>query len=70
MKIIRAIVDELPKCCGGLSDKGNVNYHPEPCSGLAFGWTTWCIYTGKDIDDTDTRPDWCPLEVEEEKANE
>ncbi|KKQ10202.1 MAG: hypothetical protein US20_C0002G0003 [Candidatus Pacebacteria bacterium GW2011_GWF1_36_5] len=53
MKIYKVLVDELPEKCGGCLLFDTEYY-------MCWGTGTW-----DKIQDDDTRPSWCPIEVEE-----
>jgi len=65
MKIKRVIVDELPE--------GEVCSHCTFWRRFGLGKNDHCALMGLSINLSnleDARPNWCPLEVEEEKENE
>ena len=60
MKVIKIIVDELPKICF----HGNCIFPEYYISQITEYWK--CIVTEKMIKDDEKRPSWCPLVIEDE----
>lgn len=64
--------DKLPESCAGSCDHKTITgagVHPNPCHFFMVDEGLWCFVTGKSIEKNnnpyETRPDFCPLVIEE-----
>jgi hypothetical protein len=64
MKVIKVIVDELPKNCVDCWFGQTLSYDPN--DDFEFIYYEYCLVMDKDNYDRSSCPDWCPLRTLEQ----